>query len=69
MIQVNLKYAVKDAAAGEVAIVVDILRASTTITTSLHNGALWVMSTTDTKTAFKLAENLMNVFHDVYPLI
>jgi len=57
MVLVSLKYAIKDkTTAGEVAVVVDILRASTTITTSLYYGAEWIISTTDTKTAFELAE-------------
>ena len=57
MIHVTLKYASKDkTTAKELAVVVDVLRGSTTITTALQNGALWVMSTTGIEPAFKLAE-------------
>jgi len=58
MIQVGLKWALKGAITTEkeIAIVVDILRASTTITTLLWYGAKYVISTAEVKEAFELAK-------------
>ena len=58
MSNARLKYTVKGATATEreVAIVIDILRASTVITTALCYDAKWIAPTLEIESAFELAK-------------
>ncbi len=58
MIEVRLKWAYENIGTTnkEIAITVDILRASTVITTALYYGAKWILPTLDIQTAFELAK-------------